>query len=183
MFMPGHLGCGISLAFIGGSASSYSLAAIDSVNGQWILVETPTLLYYQPVIVVPMETEIELNHFGNLILVHLDTNTLQDPLAKATLSTGYKPKYTAKETTQAANRNCKIKKKKTHFIDSSLIYMYIYIYQYTGYCKFLSSYPCSYRQKKHHNQQECKTNSKPYITKWLAFFKVFLDVLGCKRCR
>ena len=84
------------------------LLIVSMANGS--LLKRP--LFYQPVIVVPMETEIELNHFGNLILVHLDTNTLQDPLAKATLSTGYKPKYTAKETTQAANRNCKTKKKK-----------------------------------------------------------------------
>jgi len=71
------------------------LLIVSMANGS--LLECP--LFYQPVIVVPMETEIELNNFGNLVLMHLDTNTLQDPLAKATLALA-----------QDTNRNTQLRK-------------------------------------------------------------------------
>ena len=149
VLMPGHLGCGISLAFIDRSASSYSFEGVDSVNGS--LLKRP--LFYQPVIVVSMKTEIELNHFGNLILIHLDTNTLQDPLVKATLALAQDTNRNTqlRKTTQAANRNRKTKKKKHTLFTSIYINIHINIHINIYNCKFLSSYPCSYRQKKHHN--------------------------------
>lgn len=101
------------------------LLIVSMANGS--LLKRP--LFYQPVIVVPMETEIELNHFGNLILIYLDTNTLQDPVAKATLALAQDTNRNTslRKTTQASNKNCKTKKKK-HTLFTSIIYIIIYQY-------------------------------------------------------
>lgn len=119
VFMPGHLGCRISLAFIifiGGSASPHTLAAIDSVNGQWILVETPTLLPTSH-----CRTNGNWDWIESFRQLDIDISWykyITGPCGKGHTgaSTGYKPKYVAKENYPSQQQELQNQEEKTHFI-------------------------------------------------------------------